>query len=296
MSKKTEIILGFEAHYLSFVEKHRPFMEKADVILLFEQPPGVVAKLKEDGMESLLKKLKPEDERRRKIVSQIKEQIEKGKTVAGFDFETKGEWIISSANVCLGEFLEDRSEAKSRFRKGAELEAESCIRREERGLKWLLEHLDQFRGKTIYVVAGAAHINLYYELKKALKDEEKAGKVKVSMAHLFDERFDKLFSPSEQIIRILMLKKGKLTDADETAINVLIGDSELFALRESERRENYKLQGLTEGQAEEKAHFDAIRMWEEDKKKDPLRKLLMPPNNKFRQLLKLPNISKPSEN
>lgn len=260
-----EVIFGFESHAPQHVEKKRPFVERADVILV-EDLPQFIKKLRTTSPElanqpqtikiqGVPYQYRPAfPEYTEKYYSLLKEAMERGKTVIGTDLQaTKkiGE---------LGEQMQTASHLGNAMRKAAAW-ARYNQAREKKRLDWILKNLHKFEGKTVYIDAGNVHTPLYHDFKRMLVKKGLADKIKVTREHLarpdLGGQIEK-YNPFDQMKRIFRFKK-KLTEKDHERIAELMEQDKAFNLGYWHLANKYVAQGMSQESAGHEAEMELLR-------------------------------------
>lgn len=273
----TKIIFGFETHFPSFPRLQKKLMKKADVLLV-EVEPRYINELRKSTPKQVASKFEDKGYTQ-ELFSLLKKQMKKGKIVIGTDLQSdkaKRKFKEAELEVKRPPMLDMLSPEKidpfDHELKAAKLLSEHNTIREQDRLKWILDNIDKFRGKTIYIHAGAGHTPIYYSLKKALANEEAEGKTSIKKENFSRSYYDKpivdVFLPSDQAMKLIMFKKGKLTPSDEKRIRLLLRDQEEFMIKWDRLTLCKRDEGNTPEIARKKAYYElSQKMWKEHQRK-----------------------------
>ena len=256
--KKTEITVGFASHFPSSAERALKHMEDADVILV-EMPAKTIKDLAKGAPLYSLTEGTINTEYEEAFLSGLKQKIEEGKTVRGYEsVYDPGRWTKDE----FRELMESKRNADISLVRGdiasfAENLAKFNKMREAKTVEWIKRNMSMFRGKRVYIEAGASHTGLYHMLKKDLGPKGISVKSDFIEKSNFGRGMLDKFAPSDQMIR--MIRFGTPSSKNPAALARLAEEDRGFREIESRLKEEYRMKGLSRERASEMAHFGALR-------------------------------------
>ena len=257
--KKTEVVIGFESHLLSSVDKMLPLMEKADVILLENSPSNVREIL--NGKRPSFESGYSLPEFAQKQAPVLQRLHKKGKIVLGSEAAYDESWMLKNKDIARRMIKLELEQKRLYLLGDIEGYARATLGinkiREQERLKWIVERLPQYEGKTVYISAGEEHTALLHGLKKILGKQGIPVRAEfLSRGYFKDKRTLVKYSPSVQLMRMLQFKTS--LSSNRGAIKKLVKQDIRFEKNVNERIFKYMRQGASGEAAAEKAYLEII--------------------------------------